>query len=127
MAKNIFLGALPDYDGGYRDTPEGEEGTIPQPTFRTSDVTRTDSAPSPMYQQYVPPADAPSGSGTPNPTDTPTGGGESAQGGSSQSETPTDTGADTGADDAGTGFKLSTPILLLGAAAIYFFFFRKKQ
>ena len=123
MAKNIFLGALPDYDGGYRDTPEGEEGTIQQPTLRTSDVTRTDSAPSPMYQQYVPPVTPPSGSSTPAPKDTTTDGSDPAQGGSSQDETPTDTSA----DDAGTGFKLSTPIILLGAAAIYFFFFRKKQ
>jgi|688.fasta_scaffold1416132_1 hypothetical protein len=131
MANNFFLGALPSYDGGYSDTPEGDEGRIVTTAPRTSDVTRSDAAPSPMFQTYTPPAPLPSqgqpqgGSGrTPVPSDVPSEDKPDVpQGGSTQGE---DTGGEGDGDNAG-GFKLSTPLLVLGAAAIYFFFFRKKQ
>lgn len=131
MANNFFLGALPSYDGGYSDTPEGDEGRIIRTAPRTSDVTRSDAAPSPMFQAYTPPVPSPSqgqpqgGSGrTPVPSDVPSEDKPDVpQGGSTQGE---DKGEPKGDDNAG-GFKLSAPILILGAAAIYFFFFRKKQ
>lgn len=130
MANNFFLGALPSYDGGYSDTPEGDEGRMVTTAPRTSDVTRSDAAPSPMFQMYTPPAPSPSqgqpqgGSGrTPVPSDVPSEDKlDVPQGGSTQGE---DTGEPK--DDNAGGFKLSTPLLVLGAAAIYFFFFRKKQ
>ena len=88
-------------------------------------------SPSPMFQTYTPPAPLPSqgqpqgGSGrTPVPSDVPSEDKPDVpQGGSTQGE---DTGGEGDGDNAG-GFKLSTPLLVLGAAAIYFFFFRKKQ
>jgi len=131
MANNFFLGALPSYDGGYSDTPEGDEGRMVTTAPRTSDVTRSDAAPSPMFQMYTPPAPSPSqgqpqgGSGrTPVPSDVPSEDKPDVpQGGSTQGE---DKDEPKGDDNAG-GFKLSAPILILGAAAIYFFFFRKKQ
>lgn len=120
MANNFFLGALPSYDGGYSDTPEGDEGRMVTTAPRTSDVTRSDAAPSPMYQQYTPPV--PSQAPTDKPID--------VGGGTQQKESPNvpknEEEGKEGDDNAG-GFKLSAPILILGAAAIYFFFFRKKQ
>ena len=139
MANNFFLGALPSYDGGYSDTPEGDEGRIVTTAPRTSDVTRSGAAPSPMFQMYTPPVPSPSqgqpqgGSGrTPIPSETPTDKPFDVGGGVEQKESPNvppkeEDGEDGEGDDNAGGFKLSAPILILGAAAIYFFFFRKKQ
>lgn len=111
MANNFFLGALPSYDQGYVET------------------SASDAAPSPMYQQYTPPVDQPSG-GTPVPSQAPTDKPIDVGGGTQQQESPNvpknEEEGKEGDDNAG-GFKLSAPILILGAAAIYFFFFRKKQ
>ena len=131
MADKIFLGALPsDYDGGYRDTADGNEGTIPTYTPKTSDVTRSSyTLPSPMYQTFTPfPTDAASDVKTPNPTDVVTDKPADVGGGTDQKESPkpTDTGEEGEDDGLKEGFKISAPILILGAAAIYFFFFRKK-
>lgn len=131
MANNFFLGALPSYDGGYSDTPEGDEGRIVTTAPRTSDVTRSDAAPSPMFQTYTPPVYQPSG-GTPVPSETPTDKPFDVGGGTQQKESPNvppkeEDGEGGEGDGNAEGFKLSAPILILGAAAIYFFFFRKKQ
>lgn len=137
MANNFFLGALPSYDGGYSDTPEGDEGRMVTTAPRTSDVTRSGAAPSPMFQTYTPPVPSPSqgqpqggSERTPVPSETPTDKPFDVGGGAQQKESPNvppkEEEGGEGDDNAG-GFKLSAPILILGAAAIYFFFFRKKQ
>ena len=135
MAKNIFLGALPSYDGGYRDTPEGDEGTIPTYTPRTSDVVKTDALPSPMYQQTYTPPPTPTNYGQP-------------QGGSESKTSPTSGKADVidipesketpilpdkpvvdkdiDNEDSGTNFKFGLPLIIVGAS-ILFFFLRKKK
>ena len=134
MAKNIFLGALPDYDGGYRDTPDGDEGRIPTYVPRTSDVTRSDALVSPATPVYTPPP-APTNYGQP-------------QGGSESKTSPTSGKADVidipesketpilpdkpvidkdiDNEDSGTNFKFGLPLIVVGAS-ILFFFLRKKK
>lgn len=118
MGKEFFLGALPSYDGGYRDTASGDE------VIRTT----SSSVPSPMYQQYVPPVDAPSSGGASVPTDTPTDKTIDVGGGTQQKESPNVPLDENGgsSDDLGTKLKLSIPIVLIGSA-ILFFLLRKKK
>jgi hypothetical protein len=131
MAKNIFLGALPDYDGGYRDTADGSEGTIKyyDATKATSSVNsgtgsgvQQDVLRSPAYYEPVKPAPIPPADGT---TSDKSGSGSSAEGDGSGivANPPADT--NTGGDADGGSSKM---IYLVGAAAIiYFFFLRKKK
>jgi len=104
MANNYFLGALPQYE-----------------------ATSDSALPSPAY------SDASAGSGTPvpNPSDVVTDKPVDVGGGSEQTSDPNvpkdENMEEDENKDAGDMFKISAPILLLGAAAAFYFFYLRKK
>jgi len=128
MAKKIFLGALPDYDGGYRDNSDGSESSSSRVVVTESlysPAPPQDYSPAPVYSDVEnKPEESPVETSSPVNLD------------KVKSDVIVDTDQNTsggstdtsdGSTDSGTGTKISPILLVGGALAIYFLFLRKKS
>ena len=133
-----MMGALPEYDGGYRDTANGSEGRMTRysATNATSNFDTSGGnslySPAPTGDFAPPPADAENKpEESPVDTTSPVDVTKYKSDVTAETDQPNNGGGNGGGsgtgDEDGTKSNM-TPILLIGGAALlYFLFLRKKS